>query len=184
MTVKINSKHLVYQVDAFKLVEENITLDNGITTDVHILRHPGSAAIIPITEDDTIIMIRQYRHSIGGMIWEIPAGTRHSDEKPIDCAKRELREETGYTGQVWHNIGEVALAPGYSDESLHLFIAEHLEPSVQNLDKDEVLEVREIKFHEAVKMVYSGKIKDVKTICGLVMADHWLAHTQTERHVK
>jgi len=153
----------------FSLVRERVALENGIAVDLDIIRHPGAAAMVPLTENRTLMMIRQYRHAVGGFVWEIPAGTLNPEETPLECAKRELVEEIGYSACTWHKLGEITPVPGYSDERIHVFCATGLSPAVQHLDKDEILHVHEIGFEEALKMVERGEICDAKTISGLFL---------------
>jgi len=160
----------------FTLVREKVALENGVTVDLDIIRHPGAAAMVPLTENNTLLMIRQYRHAMGGFIWEIPAGTLDPDETPLECANRELVEETGYSADTWHKLGEITPVPGYSDERIHIFCAMDLSPAIQHLDRDEILKVHEVPFHEAVRMIERGEIGDAKTISGLFMARLWMNH--------
>ena len=177
MSAKVNKSVTIHQGRIFKIVKENITLANGVSSDMDIIRHPGASAIIPLSDKNTIILIKQYRHAIGNYIWEIPAGTLDHDEPPIECAKRELIEETGYSANQWQKLGEIISVPGYSDERIHIFLAYDLVPARQNLDKDEMLDVHEIKFDDAMEMIHRGEIQDSKSICGLFMAMHWLEKT-------
>jgi ADP-ribose pyrophosphatase len=149
---------------------DNVTLSNGLTTDVHILRHPGAAVIVPIKAGNRVVLIKQYRHAIGGYIWEIPAGTLVPPESPLGCARRELVEETGYSAERWEKLAEILPAPGYSDERMYIFLASDLKAAEQNLDEDELLDVHEIEFDQAMAMIAGGKIQDAKTISGLLMA--------------
>ncbi|MDQ1335537.1 MAG: ADP-ribose pyrophosphatase [Thermodesulfobacteriota bacterium] len=164
----------LHQGRVFTLVREKVALENGVTIDLDIVRHPGAAAMVPLTEDNTLLMIRQYRHAVGGFIWEIPAGTLDPEETPLACAKRELIEEIGYSAETWHKLGEITPVPGYSDERIHIFSAMDLSPAIQHLDRDEILDVHEIRFEDAVKMVERGEIGDAKTLSGLFMARLWL----------
>ncbi len=173
MTATVNHRITLFQAGSFTLVSENITLANGVTTDVHLLRHPGCSAIIPVKENK-VVLIKQYRHALGEYIWEIPAGTRGPKESPIDCAKRELIEETGYSAGIWKKLGEIIPAPGYSDERMHMYMATDLLPAKQHLDKDELLDVHEIAFDQAMEMIARGTIQDGKTISGFYMAASWL----------
>ncbi|MCP4112487.1 MAG: NUDIX hydrolase [Desulfobacteraceae bacterium] len=152
------------------MTTENITLSNGVTVDIDILRHPGASAIVPLSEKNTVILIRQYRHAVGDYIWEIPAGTLNPGELPIACAKRELVEETGFSAREFQKLGEITPVPGYSDERIHIFLGTGLEPAEQNLDMDELLNVHEIEFDETIEMIRNGDIQDCKTISGLYMA--------------
>jgi ADP-ribose pyrophosphatase len=165
---------LIHKGRVFSVFQETVTLPNGVTKKLDVIRHPGAAAIVPLTRNRTVIMLAQYRHAVGGTIWEIPAGTLDPAELPLSCAQRDLTEETGYTASTWEKLGEITPVPGYSDERIQIFLATDLALSVQNLDSDEVLEVREVAFTDALKMISKGSIQDAKTICGLFMADAWL----------
>ena len=156
------------------MFQETVPLPNGATINLDVIRHPGAAAIVPLTRNHTVIMLEQYRHAVGGTIWEIPAGTLDRGELPLTCAQRELTEETGYTAATWQKLGEITPVPGYSDERIQIFLATDLSISVQKLDPDEVLDVREVAFSEALEMISRGSIQDAKTICGLFMAQAWL----------
>ena len=170
MHAQVNHDEILYQGRVFKLLRENVTLENGVTVDLDIIRHPGAAAAVPVFKGNRLILVRQYRHATGKFIWEIPAGTLEPDESPLECAVRELAEETGYQADKWENIGLITPLPGYSDESIHIFLAQDLVPAVQNLDKDEILEAHEIGLKEAVEMIHKGDIIDAKTVAGLFMA--------------
>ena len=174
MTVKINSRTTIHRGKVFELVRENVTLENGTTTDVEYIEHPGAAAIVPFLGDNRIVMLKQYRHALKKYIWEIPAGTLDPREDIISCARRELVEETGYSAGQWHRLGEITPVPGYSNERIHLFLARELQPAVQNLDADEVIQVQEVDFKKAMEMIESGEIQDAKSIAGLFMASAWL----------
>ena len=174
MTAKINNSVILHQGRPFAFVKENVTLENGTTVDSDVVRHPGAAAIVPSIKNDRLIMLRQYRHAIGHHIWEIPAGTLEPGEDPLECAKRELIEETGYSGRQWEKIGEITPVPGYSDERIHIFVATDLTPAEQNLDVDEVLDVHQVSFKKAVEMIEKGQIQDSKTISGLYYTSLWL----------
>ena len=170
MEIKVNKKELIHQGKVFNLFAENITLPNGHTTTLSIIRHPGASAMVAITEVKKMILIRQYRHAVNGFIWEIPAGTLDPGESPLDCAQRELVEEAGVSADVWHKLGEIIPVPGYSDERIHIFLAENLTKAEQKLDSDEVLEVHPFDFAEVLEMIRSGQIIDAKSISGIFMA--------------
>lgn len=182
MPAKINSTSTIYKGKIFHLVSENITLPNGNTTHMDILRHPGASAIIPMADNHTVILLKQYRHATGSNIWEIPAGTLEKNETPGACAKRELIEETGYSATQWENIGKIIPVPGYSDETIHIFLASHLLPAQQNLDTNEIIDVHKIKLSTALKMIYNGEINDGKTVSGLLLAAHYLKQSTFSKH--
>ena len=178
MASKVNNRKIIYRGKVFTLVRENVTLENGTTTDVEFIEHPGATAIIPFLDDTRIVLLKQYRHSLKRFIWEIPAGTLDPQEEIIDCAKRELIEETGYSASRWHKLGEITPVPGYSDERIHIFLATELQPADQNLDEDEVIQVQEVEFLKALEMIGSGEIQDAKSIAGLFLAAAWLKSTK------
>jgi ADP-ribose pyrophosphatase len=174
MAAKINNRSTLFKGKIFELVSENVTLENGVTTDISFLQHPGAAAMVPMYDEAHVILIKQYRHAIGKYIWEIPAGTLDPDETPLGCAQRELIEETGYSASQWQEIGQITPVPGYSSERIHIFLASDLRPAEQNLDKDEMLNVHKIKFDKAINMIRRGDIQDSKTISGLFLANAWI----------
>lgn len=172
--VKVNFSRTLYKGKIFRLLRENVTLTNGATVDLEIVRHPGAAGIVPLLRKDSIILLKQYRHSIGEFIWEIPAGTIDPHETALACAGRELIEETGFSARKWEKMAELTPLPGYSDERIHLFLASDLSPAEQNLDKDELVDVHEIPLEEALRMIEQGAIQDGKTISALHLASNRL----------
>jgi len=179
MASTVNNRKIVYRGKIFNLVRENVILENGTTTDVEFIEHPGATAIIPFLDDTRIVLLKQYRHALKKYIWEIPAGTLDPQEDIIRCAKRELIEETGYSAGQWQKLGEITPVPGYSDERIHIFLATELQPAEQNLDPDEVIQVQEVDFYKALEMIGDGKIQDAKSIAGLFMASQ-LSKSNTE----
>ncbi len=178
---RVNFSTPLYRGRVFELVKENLTFPGGVTADVDIIRHPGASAIVPMTAPETVVLIRQYRHALGDFIWEIPAGTLAPDEPPLDCARRELTEETGYQAARWEKLGEITPVPGYSDERIHLFLASDLSPSGQQLDPDELLVVREVPFGKALAMAEQGVIQDAKSITALFLARQRLGGRGSEQ---
>jgi len=179
--MKVNKKEIIYEGRVFRLTKENITLKNGVETELDIIRHPGASAIVPAYGHDQIILIRQYRHAIGEYIWEIPAGTLNKGEDPLECAKRELLEETGYRANFWEKLGVITPVPAYSDEKIHVYFAANLiKEGDQNLDEDEVLDVHRFKVKDVIDMIRRGEIKDSKTIASIFMATLWIKNKVEE----
>ncbi len=178
MTAKINKHETIYRGRVFELVKENITLANGTTTDVEFIEHPGAAAIVPFLDDHRILLLKQYRHALKQYIWEIPAGTLDPREDVLTCARRELIEETGYSANGWQKLGEITPLPGYSDERIHIYLATALQPAEQHLDADEIINVQEIEFKDAIDMIGTGEIQDAKSIAGLLLASARLKVTK------
>ncbi|MBA3036414.1 MAG: NUDIX hydrolase [Desulfobacterium sp.] len=176
MPAKLNSSKIIYKGKVFSFFSDNVTLPNGLTTNIDVIRHPGASAIVPLLNDNEIILIKQYRYAVGGFIWEIPAGVLDPGEAPLECAKRELIEETGYSANEMEKLTEIVPVPGYSDERIHIFLATGLSESKQNLDDDEILKVHTLKLDAAMEMIRSGEITDSKTIAGLFLASQFLDH--------
>ncbi len=170
MTATINSRTTVHRGRVFNLIKENATLDNGVTTDMEFVEHPGATAVIPMLNESRVLLLKQYRHALKEYIWEIPAGTLDPQESVINCAKRELIEETGYSADQWQKLAEITPVPGYSDERIHIFLATELQPAEQNLDTDEIINVHEVEYSEAIEMIKTGEIQDAKSIAGLYLA--------------
>jgi len=114
-----------------------------------------------------VILIRQYRHAVGGYIYEIPAGKLHPGEDPLVCAQRELEEEIGYKAGVLDPVISAFTTPGFTDEVIHIYRATQLQPGKQNLGHDEVLAVAEFPLEKTIAMIREGVIQDAKTIVGL-----------------
>jgi len=149
---------------------EEFILPNGRSMEMGVIHHPGSSGVIPIIEGNSVVLIHQYRPAIKNFIWEIPSGTVLPGEDPLECAKRELQEECGLLGKKFEKLGEILIAPWYSDERIHLFIATELLPCDQNLDEDEILTSHVIPFDQTIEMIEKREIQDATTILGLQMA--------------
>lgn len=165
-----NRSTLIKKGRVFELYAENVTLPNGVTLDMDIIRHPGAAAIVPVLADRRVLLIKQYRHAVGGFIWEIPAGTLNAGETPRCCAERELVEETGYSARQLEKMAEITPLPAYSDERIHLYLAMDLDRADQKLDADELLYVHPVELDQAIVMIANGEIQDAKSIAGLNLA--------------
>jgi ADP-ribose pyrophosphatase len=170
METHVNKRRTIRQGRVFDITVENVTLSNGFTIDLEVIRHPGASAIVPLLDDDRVLMLKQYRHAVGGTIWEIPAGTFDGKEDPLVCARRELTEETGYEARQWDRLGAITPVPGYSDETIHLFLASDLKPSSQTLDQDEIIEVHPLPMRQVVAMIKEGRIQDAKTVSAIFLA--------------
>jgi ADP-ribose pyrophosphatase len=146
---------------------ERVALPNGKETDLAILKHPGAAAVVPFLNRERILLLRQYRHAVRGMIWEVPAGKLDEAESPEQCVMRELLEETGYSANRIEKTGMIYSTPGFSDERLYLFCAYDLFPGERALEEHEVIETHEVPLSEALAMVDRGEICDAKSVAAL-----------------
>lgn len=169
MSVKVHKITNLYNGKIFDVVLEKVTLPNGAIKNREIVRHPGAAAMVPLLDDGKVLLISQYRHAVGKFLWEIPAGTFEPDEAAIECARRELVEETGYEASSFDKLAEILPAPGYTDEHIHIFLATGLKSVKQKLEDDEVLELQPMAFDTALEMITKGEIQDAKTIAGLLL---------------
>ena len=149
-----------------------VALSNGSSAVREVIRHIGAVCVIPVTENNEVIMERQYRYPLDRVILEIPAGKLDApDEDRLSAIKRELREETGYTADEWTELGDFQPAPAYSDEYITMYMARGLHKGERHLDEDEFLDVYTIPLAELVQDVMEGRISDAKTqVCILKAA--------------
>lgn len=161
----------IYRGRVVHLTTEDVRLPNGVEVELEIVRHPGAAAVVPLHADGTVTLLRQYRHAVGGYLWEVPAGKLDAGEAPAVCAERELREEAGLQAGLLAPVGAIVTCPGFCDEVIHLFVATHLRPAPQELGADEVIDsLQRVPLAAAIAMVREGEIRDAKTIAALVQA--------------
>jgi ADP-ribose pyrophosphatase len=147
-----------------------VELPNGQIATRDIVRHKGASAVIPVTADNEIILVRQYRKPNEMVSIEIPAGKLDDGEDPCDCAVRELEEETGYKANHIEKLFSMHSTPGFSDEILHIYIARDLIPGDANPDEDEFISSFSVSMDEAVAMIKRGQITDGKTISAILAA--------------
>jgi len=157
----------IYTGKVVTLNIDTVRLPNGETVELETIRHPGAAAVVPVKDDGTVVLIRQFRHAASGFIYEIPAGKLHPGEDPLHCASRELEEEVGYRAASFELLSSIFTAPGFADEVIYVYQATGLTKGRQQLDRDEVLDVIEMPLAEAVGKIADGTIRDAKTIVGL-----------------
>jgi len=165
-----SNRRQVLKLGVVDLGVEHASLPNGVEIDLAVIRHPGAAAIVALDDAGNLAMLHQYRHAIGGYLWEIPAGCRNAGETPLQCANRELAEEAGLAARRWDHLGTIATIPSFCDERIDLYLARELQATTGTLDTDEVIRVEKRSFAEAMRMIRSGEIIDAKTIAGLYQA--------------
>ena len=167
---KINSK-IVYQGSFLDVRKDEVRLPNGKTSIREWIKHPGAVCIIPILPTGEIALIRQYRYPVQQEVIELPAGKLDPNEVPEVCAHRELEEEIGYTANSLKFITHIHPAIGFADEIMSLYLVEDLVKTETNLDTDEFLILMPTKLSDAIDLVWSGKITDVKTVIGILWAN-------------
>lgn len=161
------SSRLLHEGRHFSFLQDEVELPNGLKTYRDIVRHPGAVAIVPVLPDGRIVLVRQYRYAAGKPLLEIPAGTLEEGEDPLECARRELKEETGYEGSELTAILSCYMAPGYSDEVIHFFEAGGLREVGMSPEEDESIEVEVYEIGEITRMIEENIIEDAKTIIGI-----------------
>ena len=166
----------VFEGRIFTVTVESITLPRGAPLDAEIIRHPGSVVLIPVTDDDDIVLVRQYRHAIGRWAWELPAGSLRHGEDPRAAALRECQEEIGLIPSAVTPLGGFFPTPGYCDEEMRFYRATGLraptgaDPAVHQ-DEDEDIEAKAFSVGAIRRMIATGDIIDLKTVAGLMLLD-------------
>jgi 8-oxo-dGTP pyrophosphatase MutT (NUDIX family) len=160
----------VFTGRVLRLNLETVTLPNGSVAELEIAHHPGGAAVVAVDAAGRVCLLRQFRHAAGGWLTELPAGKLDGGEPPLACAQRELAEEAGVVARQWDKLGEVYSSPGVLTEVIHLFLARDLAASDARPEEHEVFEVEWLPVPEAVALAASGRLRDAKSVIGLLWA--------------
>jgi len=174
MNAEVVHSETVYDGRAFSVRRDQVRLPGGQVSDLDIVVHAGAVTLVPIDDEGNLWMIRQYRHSAGRILLELPAGTLEPGEEPEACAERECREEIGMAPARLERIGECFLAPGYSTEYMYFFLATGLRPSPLAGDSDEEISVERVTTVQLTDLVGSGDLRDAKSLAALYLARAWL----------
>lgn len=166
---------IAYQGHFLTIQRDTIKLPDGAHSKREFIRHPGAVVILPLFEDGSILMERQFRYPLGQVFIEFPAGKIDPNEDSLTCAKRELLEETGYSAKDWKFVCTIHNAIAYSDEHLDIFLAQGLTAGESKLDEGEFLEVFKTSVPEMLQWIREGKISDVKTVIGTFWLERILA---------
>jgi ADP-ribose pyrophosphatase len=162
-------RRTVFEGRLLALHDDIVALPSGRHAGREVVSHRGAVVVVAVTGDGRIVLVRQWRHAVGGALWELPAGTRDPGEDPAVTAARELREETGYAARRWASLGEAYVSPGYSGELLSFYLAEDLTVGEAAAAVDEILDVRLFQPAEVTALLRQG-MTDCKTIGGLALA--------------
>lgn len=159
----------VFSGRLLKVQKDHVTLPDGTDTTREYIRHPGAVAIVPVLTDGSVVLVKQCRYPLDTILWEIPAGKldHGAEESYLDCAKRELSEETGYEAENWQHLLSIATTPGFSDEIIHIYKAWNLTQYQQHTDQDEFIAIKSFSPKELKQMVNNGELYDAKTLCAL-----------------
>ena len=182
MSLGKQSSRRVYTGRVINLDVDTVEFPNGTTGELEMIRHPGASAIVPFLSDPRgpdphLLLIRQYRYAAGGYMYEIPAGRLDAGELPVDCARRELKEETGCTAGSLEHMYTMYTTPGFTDERIHLFLATDLTRGNTAHEADEFLTVEPVALTKALAMIKSGELNDGKTASAILFAAGFIAGT-------
>jgi ADP-ribose pyrophosphatase len=167
--MKITSSREVYQCKLFRVTEDRaVDLKTGFEIKRSVVRHAGSAVMMAVDRKNRVLLVRQYRLPAGKNLWELPAGRLDPGEKPLQAAKRELIEETGYRARQWTLLASFWVSPGYVQERMTLYLATNLTAGEATPMDDERIETRWFTRKEMAEMIQDGKIEDAKTIIGFL----------------
>ncbi|HTE05984.1 MAG TPA: NUDIX hydrolase [Planctomycetota bacterium] len=169
------SRRTVWTGRMLAVHEDRVRLPDGREIELEFIHHPGAAAVLPLHEDGSLTLLRQYRYAVGGTLLEMPAGKLDPGESPEACAARELQEEAGLKPGLLVPLAVIHTTPGFTDERIHLYAATALTEVPQALEEDELLELVRLPLAEALDLAASGGITDAKTLCALMRLEQELA---------
>ncbi|MDR1418565.1 MAG: NUDIX hydrolase [Endomicrobium sp.] len=168
MIEKLIRRHSIYKGKVLEFCCDDVSLPNGAIATREYVGHPGASAVLPFVDDVNIVLVKQFRYVINQETYEIPAGKIDIGETPLDCALRELQEETGYQAKKIKKMLSFYPSTAFSTELLHIFIASDLHKGAIKPDEDEFVETEIFSFQNTLEMVKSGKIIDGKTIIAIL----------------
>ena len=184
-TAVVLSSRISYQGPVFNVTTDEVEEPGGVRARRDVIRHSGSIVVLAVDEpgkserksnrkvEPRVLLERQYRHAAQSMMWELPAGRIDDGETALTAAKRELLEETGYTARQWKRILHFYVSPGFLDETMTIYLARGLKAGTAQPEPDERIAVHFVALSEARKMALNGRIRDAKTIAGIL----WLSET-------
>lgn len=168
------SSEKVYEGIIVDVLIEDIELPNGRPSKREVVVHPGGVCILPLDDEGNIYLVEQYRYAACSLLLEAPAGKLEQGEDPFECAKRELKEETGFAAAKWIPLGSIYTSPGFSTEKLYVYMALDLKRGNACPDEDEFVELRKMKFSELIELINKNGISDGKTIIAALKARMYL----------
>jgi len=173
------STRRIYTGRIINLDMDTVAFPNGSSGELEIIRHPGASAVVPFLEDPRgpdplVALIRQFRHAADGYVWEVPAGRLDPGETPEDCARRELEEEAGLVAGDLRRLTTIYTTPGFTDERIHLFLAQGVAPGASRPEADEFVEVHRLRWSAVLELVRRGEVVDGKTLACLLFVQAYM----------
>ena len=160
----------VYNGKIMTVCRDDVEISDGKKSFREVVKHSGGVVILAIKDNNTVLLVKQFRYPIRQTVFELPAGKLEIGEDPDFASKRELEEETGYRAGKWTSLGFINTSPGFCDEKLYLYKAENLEFVGEHPDEGEIIKTFEFPLEEVIQMIKSGEINDAKTICTIMRA--------------
>ncbi len=177
MQLKLLKRNRLYEGRVFNVIVDDVEYPSGNHSVREVAEHAGGAVVAAVDDAGNVILIHQHRYPLGDFLWELPAGKLNPNEDPLDCARRELAEETGYLATTWRKLTAIYTSPGFCNEQLHLYLATELSqrPEGRALEEGEQTMSMHVRpLIEAIAMIDRGEIVDGKSICGILLADRML----------
>jgi ADP-ribose pyrophosphatase len=179
MSYRLIEKQLIYRGAKVNLEVHHLEDEaDGTRTRREVVVHPGAVVVLPLLEEDRVLLIRNRRYAVGAVLLELPAGTLEKGEDPMNCAGRELLEETGYLAKRLRLLGSFYSSPGVLTEKMHAFVAYDLQEETQALEAGEEIELEPVPLAEAIEMIRDGRIQDGKTVATLLMYERFWRERQ------
>ena len=171
---KVIDSDIKFSGDVLTVRVDDVELPGGVKSRREIIQYNGAVGIVPVTENNEILLVRQYRSASKKIMLELPAGKLEKEEDPFDCGLRELEEETGFSAGKMEKLISYYSSPAILEEILHLYIAFDLKLGKVHLDEDEFLECVKMPLADIKQLIFNGEIQDAKTIIGIMLADEFL----------
>ncbi|MBP2634202.1 MAG: nudF [Firmicutes bacterium] len=167
---KLVSSERIFEGKVINLRRDTVILPNDQTATREVVEHPGAVAVVPVTKEGNIILVRQFRHPVGQILLEVPAGKLDPGEPPENCALRELAEETGFTSNKLRHLTSMYTTPGFSNEIIHVYLAEDLVESDKQPDEDEFIHTEVFTPKQIKELITTGELCDSKSLVALCLA--------------
>lgn len=172
MNLRLLKRNRLYSGRVFNVIVDDVEYPSGNHSIREVAEHPGGSVVLAVFPDGSVILVRQHRYPFDEFLWELPAGKLNPGEDPLDCARRELEEETGFAGAKWEKLAAIYTSPGFCSEVLHIFLARDLTgvPGGRRLEEGEAtMTMSVVPFARALSMIETAEIHDAKTICGMLL---------------